>query len=96
MFDSIGNQPVMPSEIRPPGNREVEEIREGANGTTKRQVAIPSLSFAGIIKAHGILKKPEDPPVQEGQTCLGCSATSTPEWRRGPMGERFAFAVHTG
>ena len=22
----------------------------------------------------------------EGQTCLGCSATSTPEWRRGPMG----------
>ncbi|RDX48137.1 hypothetical protein OH76DRAFT_677417 [Lentinus brumalis] len=24
----------------------------------------------------------------EGQTCLGCSATSTPEWRRGPMGPR--------
>jgi len=22
----------------------------------------------------------------DGQTCLGCSATSTPEWRRGPMG----------
>ncbi|KIL65620.1 hypothetical protein M378DRAFT_76773 [Amanita muscaria Koide BX008] len=26
-----------------------------------------------------------------GQTCLGCSATSTPEWRRGPLG---AFASH--
>ena len=25
---------------------------------------------------------------QEGQTCLGCHATSTPEWRRGPLGER--------
>jgi len=24
---------------------------------------------------------------QEGQTCLGCHATSTPEWRRGPLGE---------
>ncbi|KAK7687765.1 hypothetical protein QCA50_008984 [Cerrena zonata] len=30
---------------------------------------------------------PSDPPV-EGQTCLGCGATSTPEWRRGPMGPR--------
>ncbi|KAJ4479727.1 hypothetical protein C8J55DRAFT_76338 [Lentinula edodes] len=25
---------------------------------------------------------------QDGQTCLGCGATSTPEWRRGPMGPR--------
>ncbi|KAJ3825723.1 hypothetical protein F5880DRAFT_191909 [Lentinula raphanica] len=25
-------------------------------------------------------------PPTEGQTCLGCNATSTPEWRRGPMG----------
>ncbi|KAJ3561536.1 hypothetical protein NP233_g10135 [Leucocoprinus birnbaumii] len=24
----------------------------------------------------------------QGQTCLGCNATSTPEWRRGPMGPR--------
>ena len=24
--------------------------------------------------------------VTEGQACLGCSATATPEWRRGPMG----------
>jgi len=27
-------------------------------------------------------------PVEGGQTCLGCGATSTPEWRRGPMGPR--------
>ncbi|KAG1839673.1 hypothetical protein F4604DRAFT_1940566 [Suillus subluteus] len=26
--------------------------------------------------------------AQEGQTCLGCNATSTPEWRRGPLGPR--------
>jgi len=29
-----------------------------------------------------------DESVVEGQTCLGCKATSTPEWRRGPMGPR--------
>ncbi|KAJ3865356.1 hypothetical protein EV359DRAFT_80579 [Lentinula novae-zelandiae] len=28
------------------------------------------------------------PAQQDGQTCLGCGATSTPEWRRGPMGPR--------
>lgn len=28
-----------------------------------------------------------DEHAQEGQTCLGCSATSTPEWRRGPLGK---------
>ncbi|KAI0731400.1 hypothetical protein C8Q76DRAFT_835016 [Earliella scabrosa] len=30
----------------------------------------------------------ENQQPTEGQTCLGCSATSTPEWRRGPMGPR--------
>ncbi|KDQ50741.1 hypothetical protein JAAARDRAFT_141497 [Jaapia argillacea MUCL 33604] len=33
-------------------------------------------------------KPRKDVPVQEGQVCLGCGATSTPEWRRGPMGPR--------
>ncbi|KAJ7921220.1 hypothetical protein B0H13DRAFT_1985529 [Mycena leptocephala] len=27
------------------------------------------------------------------QKCLGCGATSTPEWRRGPLGEDIAIAV---
>lgn len=30
-----------------------------------------------------------DEQTPDGQTCLGCSATSTPEWRRGPLGEAF-------
>ena len=25
--------------------------------------------------------------ADDGQVCLGCGATSTPEWRRGPMGK---------
>ena len=49
-----------------------------------------SLSFLSFSR-HGTYEnhsqKTEDTPVQEGQTCLGCNATSTPEWRRGPMGE---------
>ncbi|KZT25136.1 hypothetical protein NEOLEDRAFT_1203914 [Neolentinus lepideus HHB14362 ss-1] len=39
--------------------------------------------------APGVVPKPrKDAPVAEGQMCLGCNATSTPEWRRGPMGPR--------
>ena len=37
-----------------------------------------------------VYQKIED-TVQEGQTCLGCNATSTPEWRRGPMGKDLHF-----
>ncbi|KAH9943844.1 hypothetical protein B0H21DRAFT_695152 [Amylocystis lapponica] len=45
---------------------------------------MPDESDEGASKA----RQPENQPVVEGQTCLGCSATSTPEWRRGPMGPR--------
>ncbi|TCD71797.1 hypothetical protein EIP91_003140 [Steccherinum ochraceum] len=40
--------------------------------------------------ADGAAKVPQMPESHpaEGQTCLGCNATSTPEWRRGPMGPR--------
>ncbi|KAH8104069.1 hypothetical protein BXZ70DRAFT_1005619 [Cristinia sonorae] len=37
--------------------------------------------------AAKVPQKAESHPT-EGQTCLGCNATSTPEWRRGPMGPR--------
>ncbi|KAI6124851.1 hypothetical protein EV401DRAFT_1147009 [Pisolithus croceorrhizus] len=33
-------------------------------------------------------RQKSDENAQEGQTCLGCQATSTPEWRRGPLGPR--------
>ncbi|KAF9461481.1 hypothetical protein BDZ94DRAFT_806745 [Collybia nuda] len=33
-------------------------------------------------------RQTEDVAVQEGQSCRGCNATSTPEWRRGPLGPR--------
>ncbi|KAI0339410.1 hypothetical protein BDW22DRAFT_1431680 [Trametopsis cervina] len=41
---------------------------------------------AGKARQSNVIKN--DQPVEGGQTCLGCGATSTPEWRRGPMGPR--------
>ncbi|KAI0272433.1 hypothetical protein BC834DRAFT_347314 [Gloeopeniophorella convolvens] len=35
-----------------------------------------------------VKRQKSEGPVPEGQTCLGCNATSTPEWRRGPLGPR--------
>lgn len=34
-----------------------------------------------------------DEHAQEGQTCLGCNATSTPEWRRGPLGKHSGHLI---
>ncbi|KAI0825750.1 hypothetical protein BC629DRAFT_1578389 [Irpex lacteus] len=42
----------------------------------------------GAGKARQTNVNKNDGPVEGGQTCLGCGATSTPEWRRGPMGPR--------
>ncbi|KAL5513071.1 hypothetical protein ACEPAH_3469 [Sanghuangporus vaninii] len=33
-------------------------------------------------------RQAESVPSSEGQKCLGCGATATPEWRRGPLGPR--------
>ncbi|KIP04965.1 hypothetical protein PHLGIDRAFT_175837 [Phlebiopsis gigantea 11061_1 CR5-6] len=41
---------------------------------------------AGNSRQVGVSRP--DQPAEGGQTCLGCSATSTPEWRRGPLGPR--------
>ncbi|KAI0085757.1 hypothetical protein BDY19DRAFT_390910 [Irpex rosettiformis] len=43
----------------------------------------------GAGKARQTNVNKNDVPMEGGQTCLGCGATSTPEWRRGPMGAFF-------
>ena len=45
------------------------------------------------VTNHVLVLPPQrgDEHAQEAQTCLGCHATSTPEWRRGPMGEDIVF-----
>ncbi|KAE9390446.1 hypothetical protein BT96DRAFT_344030 [Gymnopus androsaceus JB14] len=52
----------------------------------------PALSQISHSPSSSSLTGTIPPPSQEGgQTCLGCGATSTPEWRRGPMGELFPY-----
>jgi hypothetical protein len=51
MFDSGGNQPAVPPEIRQPVKRDVEEIKEPTNGSTKRQVRETIRAFDEGINA---------------------------------------------
>ncbi|KAH9975810.1 hypothetical protein BGW80DRAFT_65109 [Lactifluus volemus] len=59
----------------------------GAVPPTEPPVATPGNSEEGDGAAKR-QKAEAAAPVPEGQTCLGCNATSTPEWRRGPLGPR--------
>ena len=82
--------PVPPSTDEP-----VPEEGDGSGGKP-RQVrtrcsppVYPLLTGPVIIPSipHAVpVQKTEGHPPEGGQTCLGCNATSTPEWRRGPMG----------
>jgi len=60
----------------PPGTIPHTETPGGAN---------PGSAEEGDVAAK---RQKAEVPVPEGQTCLGCNATSTPEWRRGPLGPR--------
>ncbi|GJE99299.1 GATA zinc finger domain-containing protein [Phanerochaete sordida] len=76
-------------------------LRAAADGlmmldaATRRAMADMARPAAGAEEGEGApgrtrqvsLSRGEQAP-EGGQTCLGCNATSTPEWRRGPMGPR--------
>ena len=49
------------------------------------QPASPSSSSNASGSGHG---PSAQQPAELGQACLGCGATQTPEWRRGPLGPR--------
>lgn len=72
--------------------------RESPSATqSKRPVSESHFSVSGYfcltISCHSISKVDSSATtttvagVPEGQKCLGCGATATPEWRRGPLGE---------
>jgi len=49
----------------------------------------PGANSGSVDEGDAAAKRQKaEAPVPEGQTCLGCNATSTPEWRRGPLGPR--------
>lgn len=71
----------------------------GGGGSAKRQVGFLTLLFPRERRPNAAARyflcpltlrfpqKMSDDAPSDGQTCLGCKATSTPEWRRGPMGK---------
>lgn len=67
------------------------ESKEGKSGDRKRQVR--QLFYVSSSEAHfNFPQKTNDDGQHDGQTCLGCGATSTPEWRRGPLGA-YSFLI---
>ncbi|KAJ7574353.1 hypothetical protein C8J56DRAFT_979447 [Mycena floridula] len=78
MLESAAMLPRTVSE--PPVIRAPSKVKEPEEA---KDSSAPISSGSSAAKRQ----KVED-TVQEGQTCLGCNATSTPEWRRGPLGPR--------
>lgn len=71
------------------------EDGSGSNTTQVSSVAVASSSSPSLQAAttnslgtQGNGANGTQAAGGEGQKCLGCGATSTPEWRRGPMGPR--------
>ncbi|KAF8836957.1 hypothetical protein BDN67DRAFT_973544 [Paxillus ammoniavirescens] len=84
------------SSSRPPPAETMERMLQSANyGMQMLQSAIaesnPDMRPAtgmGDKDVPASKRQKGDEHAQDGQTCLGCGATSTPEWRRGPLGPR--------
>ncbi|KAE8539673.1 hypothetical protein D1P53_003607 [Cryptococcus gattii VGV] len=57
--------------------------KQGNSGSASSTGALSGNTMAGRKRGNSGDKKNGPPP-----TCLGCGATETPEWRRGPMGPR--------
>ena len=65
-----------------------------AGAGNSRQLSISvRLSPLTTPPVHIYPSQRPDQPVEGGQTCLGCNATSTPEWRRGPLGVYHSAAL---
>ena len=67
------------------------ESKEGGTKSSdrKRQVRRRYFMYTLYLDAYSnsfFSQKTTDDGQHDGQTCLGCRATSTPEWRRGPLG----------
>jgi len=101
--NAISNDPA-PGQGRPPTLEALQRISQSAAlglrllgpnvsteppGTAPSTGENPGTNPGSAEEADAAAKRQKaEVPVPEGQTCLGCNATSTPEWRRGPLGPR--------
>jgi len=95
---ALSNDPAA-GQGRPPTLEALQRISQsaalglrllGPTTGTEPPGAIPPTETPGSAEEGDVAAKRQkaEVPVPEGQTCLGCNATSTPEWRRGPLGPR--------
>ncbi|KAJ3905902.1 hypothetical protein F5879DRAFT_694627 [Lentinula edodes] len=80
---ALNQQPPVPSSslAQPPSGQQQHSF-----SPSQPHSQPPSQPQPGVV--GGMTSSNPPPAQQDGQTCLGCGATSTPEWRRGPMGPR--------
>lgn len=83
-----GNKDVGAIRVIEDGPLKKTESKEGVkSGDRKRQVrALLVVYFVFGCSIDILSQKTAEDGQHDGQTCLGCGATSTPEWRRGPLG----------
>jgi len=100
---ALSNDPA-PAQGRPPTLEALQRISQSAAlglrllgstvntetpGTIPPTGETPGTNTGSAEEGDATAKRQKaEVPVPEGQTCLGCNATSTPEWRRGPLGPR--------
>ncbi|KAH0836460.1 hypothetical protein J3R83DRAFT_8068 [Lanmaoa asiatica] len=80
---------------RSPPVESVERMLQSANygvqalqsATAQSNPDVRPTAGVGDKDAPASKRQKGEEHAQEGQTCLGCNATSTPEWRRGPLGK---------
>ncbi|KAF9244127.1 hypothetical protein BU15DRAFT_59469 [Melanogaster broomeanus] len=90
----LGSGAMHPS--RPLSAETMERMMQSANygmqvlqsTTAQSNPDMRPTTAVGDKDAPASKRQKGDEHAQDGQTCLGCSATSTPEWRRGPLGPR--------
>ncbi|KAI0063969.1 hypothetical protein BV25DRAFT_325220 [Artomyces pyxidatus] len=96
---ALSNDPATGQGRPPPADilqRMAESANYGSQLLSAMSGSVPPSAFEeqtpaapGGEEGEGASKRQKsEGPVTEGQTCLGCNATSTPEWRRGPLGPR--------
>ncbi|CCM02581.1 uncharacterized protein FIBRA_04684 [Fibroporia radiculosa] len=91
-IDSAGRRVAQAEVQRTPPERSPVESEAGTSQQPRPQQQQQQQQQPQPQQQQSQSQQPQQPdnsqPNTEGQTCLGCNATSTPEWRRGPMGPR--------
>lgn len=89
LFQTLGEpEEIREAHVSSPVEMKIPES-QGSSAEKAASSTVRPIIPTGPLLVGGLtnIRQDDSSQVPEGQTCLGCKATSTPEWRRGPMGE---------